>query len=217
MTDMRERQISDLLACRDGERGEADAAEVLARPGATKLLGELERLQQALRSLPDPTPDAGSWERIRNAARPVPVRHDRAGTVLRCPGLFVPYAAAAGLTLALAAGLLAVHAARDGAATGAVGERPSTTQPVAKADPALESLYERSRRLEPLLVSADRRDPMEQALRLRIADLDGQITGIPDSAASRQQEERLWGQRVALLESLAQVRRARATLQPAVY
>ena len=44
--------------------------------------------------------------------------------------------------------------------------------------------------------------------------------GLPaaDQEKPDQQEvERLWGQRVALLESLAEVRRARVVLQPAVY
>lgn len=216
MTDMRERQISDLLALRDGELAPAAAAEVLARPGAPALRDELGRLRDALRSLPDPVPDAVRWARIRDTGRArAPAAGRPGGAVLRFPGRFVPYAAAAGLVLALGAGLLAVNTVRQSSTAGGAPGRASDT--TVQEDPTLRVLYERSKRLEPLLVSADRRDPTEQALRLRIADLDSQIVGGPEAGLNRQQAERLWGQRVALLESLAEVRRARATLQPAVY
>ncbi|MGE0621804.1 MAG: hypothetical protein AB7I04_14220 [Pseudomonadales bacterium] len=205
MTDIREGQISDLLALRDGELPEAEAAGVLSRAGSAATLERIHGLRDALRALPDPEPDEALWERIRAAATP-PDGQGRGGAVMRFPGRFLPYAAAAGLVLALGAGLLGVNAARQ---TNGTAE--------AATDPVLQQLYERSKRLEPLMLSGDRRDPTERALRLRIADLDGQITGNPDAGVNPQTEQQLWSQRVALLESLAEVRRARVTVQPAVY
>lgn len=205
MTDMREGQISDLLALRDGELPAADAAGVLARADSAATLERIHGLRDALRALPDPEPDVALWDRIRAAATP-PGGRGRGGAVMRFPGRFLPYAAAAGLVLALGAGLLGVNAARQ---TNGTAE--------AATDPVLQQLYERSKRLEPLMLSGDRRDPTERALRLRIADLDDQITGNPDAGVNLQTEQQLWSQRVALLESLAEVRRARVTVQPAVY
>ena len=77
---------------------------------------------------------------------------------------------------------------------------------------------ERSQQLEPLVygVRIGQVNSSERALLYRIADLDAQLARSPEDL--RQEElRRMWGQRVALLESLAQVRRTRATLQPTVY
>jgi len=221
---MRDQEISDLLALRDGELPEAAAAEVLARPGAAVDLDRIRRIHSALNALPDPVVDPmvgpvmndALWAKSRAKAQPRPVR---GGAIVRFPGRFLPHAAAAGLLLALGAGLLATHATRQDVRVDEAIALPAAAN-AGREDPVLQGLHERSRRLEPLLVSADRRDPTEQALRLRIADLDGEIAGIPDrddGQADRQMEQQLWGRRVALLESLAEVRRARATLQPAVY
>jgi len=217
---MRDQEISDLLALRDGELPEAAAAQVLARPGAAVDLDRIRRIHSALNALPDPVVDSGMndalWAKIRAKAQPRPVR---GGAIVRFPGRFLPHAAAAGLLLALGAGLLATHATRQDVRVDEAIALPAAAN-AGREHPVLRGLHERSRRLEPLLVSADRRDPTEQALRLRIADLDGEIAGIPDrddGQADRQMEQQLWGRRVALLESLAEVRRARVTLQPAVY
>lgn len=213
MTDIREQQISDLLALRDGELPTADAARVLGHRQAAADLERIGRLRDTLRALPDPDPEPALWDRIQAAAKPA---GRRGGAVVRFPGRFIPYAAAAGLLLALGAGVLGVNADRQSTAThGASAAVVDGTE--ATEDPVLRVLHERSKRLEPLMLSANRRDPTERALRMRIADLDGQISGSAGAGLNRQQAERLWGQRVALLESLAEVRRARATLQPAVY
>ena len=81
---------------------------------------------------------------------------------------------------------------------------------------AIRALRERSRQLEPITQSYDA-DPVASAFRYRIADVDSQLSSIPEGRLNQEEAQRLWGQRVALLESLAEVRRARAALQPAVY
>ena len=121
---------------------------------------------------------------------------------------------AAGLLVAVMVGVLSMNVARETPPTVALAH-----------DATLETLLHRSQRLEPLAqrASIGRDSSAEQAVKFRIADLDSQIASYPGSTVpggaepNQQEVQRLWSTRVALLESLAEGRRARAALQPAVF
>jgi len=213
MTDSQERRISALLALRDGA-AEGDHDQDLSPDQE----GELERLRtikRSLNALPDIEPDDIVWQKIQ--ARTETGRAG-GGVVVQAENRFrpahAPIAMAAGLVLAVAVGFVTVDAFRTGPTTGVVASTDVQTSG------PLNALHQRSRQLEPLLRNAGfgESDAAERAFRYRIADLDAQLAAAADQEKPDQQEvERLWGQRVALLESLAEVRRARVVLQPAVY
>ena len=224
MTDSRERQTLNLLALRDGEAthdmsddvsGEQNdkQSDKQSRPAAEaefNQLKQLKMLRQALNELPDIEPDSGVWDKIQaRAAKPPPA----AGLVVQPRGMFrtlqAPYAMAAGLLLAVLVGVLSMNVARETPPAGTLAH-----------DATLDSLRYRSQRLEPLVQGAGlyRDDAAVRAVKYRIADLDTQIASYPERTSLQQRQvQQLWSKRVALLESLAEGRRARAALQPAVY
>lgn len=206
MTDSRER-TSDLHALPDD--GREDALEALSQQPA------VAELRRSLRKLPEIEPAPEVWARIQ--AR---TNHTRTKNA-RAPGAgyrerLMPFALAAGLLVAVAAGILSLNVLTEGDFPAELSERQVASVPV--GDSALRALRDRSRLLEPI---AQRRaspsDPFTPAVRFRIADLDSQLSSAPEGRLDQAETQRLWGQRVALLESLAEIRRARAALQPAVY
>ena len=197
MTESRKRQTSDPLAFPDGG-ADARLKALEARP-------EVAELRQALQQLPDIEPDPAVWAKIQDRARP----ESRGGSVT---DRFAPFAMAAGLLLAVTAGLLGVNVLRDSDQS----LPPNQVVSLPVESDAIRALRERSRQLEPITQSYDA-DPVASAFRYRIADVDSQLSAMPEGRLNQEEAQRLWGQRVALLESLAEVRRARAVLQPAVY
>lgn len=198
MTDSRERQTSDPLALPD------------ARLKSLEQQSAVSDLKQSLKALPDITPDPAVWERIQ--ARTAKTSTRRGGFSDRA----VPFAMAAGLILAVAAGILSVNVLRDGNFQSELNAREVASLP--RSEDALRALRERSRQLEPIAQQVGPgSDPVASAFRYRIADVDSQLSGMPEGRLNHAEAQRLWGQRVELLESLAEVRRARAALQPAVY
>ncbi len=202
MTDSRKRRRSDLLASPEsGSDGRLQALEALP---------EVAELKQSLRKLPEIEPDPAVWVKIQ----------DRAGSKNAGPesglagGWTAPrFAIAAGLLLAVSAGILGVNVLRDGSPQTL---KPNQVASLPVGNEAIQVLRARSRQLEPITQSYPS-DPVVSAFRYRIADVDSQISSMPEGHLDHQEAQRLWGQRVALLESLAEVRRARAALQPAVY
>jgi hypothetical protein len=157
-------------------------------------------LRDELRALPDIEPDEAVWERVQSRIRPSrkPTR--------------MPYALAAGLLLAIGVGMLAIEAPSPN------GSPVEPTDASSGVD--LEALFMRSRELEYVLSGQPSiPDTTERAYLYRIADLDTQLAGAEPGSETLEpiEVEELWGRRVALLESLADVRRNRAVLQPAVY
>ncbi len=199
MADSRKRQTSDPLAFPDGG-ADARLQALEARP-------EVAELKAALQQMPGIEPDPALWENIRKQARPATSGGTGAGR-------FAPYAMAAGLLLAVTAGLLGVNVLRDSDLEQSLPANQVASLPVESE--AIQALRERSRQLEPITQSYTA-DPVASAFRYRIADVDSQLSSIPEGRLNQEEAQRLWGQRVALLESLAEVRRARAALQPAVY
>lgn len=206
MTDSRKPQTSDPLAFPD--------SGVDARLRALEARPEVAELKQALGQLPDIEPDPAVWAGIQHRARresAAAVPGKSGGDVT---GRFAPYAMAAGLLLAVTAGILGVNVLRDSDPEQSMPPNQVVSLPVESE--AIGALRERSRLLEPITQSYDA-DPVASAFRYRIADVDSQLSSIPEGRLNQEEAQRLWGQRVALLESLAEVRRARAALQPAVY
>jgi hypothetical protein len=231
--------VSNLLALRDGEAIDEMIDEMKDEMSVERNaeLKQLETLRRTLNELPDIEPEAEVWEKIRARTIEQPglaaeakgaETTDRAttdtdtkaaslvaagGMVIQAQGVFravrAPYAMAAGLLVAVMVGVLSVNVARETPPTVALAH--NTT---------FETLLHRSQRLEPLAqrASFSGDNSAEQAVKFRIADLDSQIASYPGSTTLNQQEvQRLWSTRVALLESLAEGRRARAALQPAVF
>lgn len=196
--------LSTLLALRDGELGDAELeARIAADPTARGELAELQRMKAELAALPLLTPDAAVWQAIQERTGP-----QRPQWLQR-----FPLATAAAVFLAAALTIMLWDPA--GAPLRDSGG-PQVSDPVAQ-------LILRSQRLESELLtrastSAAGGNSSEQALLFGIADVDAQLNELYASSAPQAGErERLWRQRVMLLESLADVQRGEAVLRPAIY
>ena len=184
-----------------------------ARLQALEARPEVAELRQSLQALPDVEPDPSVWAGIQNRVqRPAAASADE--TSGRGSFSLRPFALAAGLLLAVSAGMLSVNVIRDADLDQTLPPNQVASLPL--ENQAIQSLRDRSRQLDPMTQS-DVSDPVMSAFRYRIADVDSQLASIPEGRLNQEEAQRLWGQRVALLESLAEVRRGRAALQPAVY
>jgi hypothetical protein len=157
-----------------------------------------------LADLPDIEPSEEVWARVRSGVQsPLEGRGPTAGP--RWRPSHAPLALAAGLILALGVGFVVLEFPP---------EETVVDVDTRLADGRLTELQRRSMELDALVRLTGERgvDPTDRAFLSRIADLDQQL-----AAAESDEAQRLWGQRVALLESLAEVRRSRAVLRPAVY
>lgn len=196
--------LEDLLGFRDGEPGDPGlAAQIAADPEAQAELDRLRRLEAEIARLPPVTPPAAVWEAIQ----------ERTGG--RRPSWLqrFPLATAATVFLATALGIVLldpVLSPQDEA------NGPQVQDPVAQ-------LMLRSRSLESELFTRASAPTVgstssEQALLYGIADVDAQLNALYEAGSPDPVErERLWRQRVALLESLAEVQRGQAVLRPAIY
>lgn len=204
MTSSRTERLANLLALRDGEEIHPAFARGLdGDAAAARELAALTGIRDGLRALPDIEPDEGVWDRVRRGR--VSTSHGPLPG-----GGRMAYPLAAAVLLAVAIGLVTVARLQ-----------PQTSGEVAAgadADPTLQALYRRSQELEGLWRDGRRMpDATELAYLYRIADLDGQLAQVePAGGPDSRRAEQLWNRRVELLESLAEVRRARAA-QPAVY
>lgn len=196
--------ISDLLALRDGESGDPElATAVAADPDARATLTELERVKAELNALPPVAPDPSVWAAIE----------ERTGQ--RRPWLErFPLATAASVFIAAALTIMLWDPTAT--PTGSPSPGPQVSDPVAQ-------LMLRSRRLESELFTRAAAPDLggnssERALLYGIADVDAQLNALYEAESPDADErERLWRQRVMLLESLADVQRGQAVLRPAIY
>lgn len=209
---MKERQakVSDLLGLRDGDAPPDSVARDASGVDAAGLdaadqqtLSELIRLKAELNALPPVTPDAAVWEAIQ----------ERTGGA-RAPWLQrFPLATAASVFVAAALAIMLWNPTAD---SGPGSSGPQVQDPLAQ-------LVLRSQRLESELVSRAAAPTLststsEQALVYGIADVDAQLNAMYEAGdVDPEERERLWRQRVMLLESLAEVQRDRAVLRPAIY
>lgn len=207
-----QQHISDLLAHRDGESLELEvAARIEADPGSRARLQRFRELKARLNELPAVTPSTAAWEAIQRRS----ARRRWINGIRR-----FPLATAASVFFAAVLGIIVWNPAEllDRGDVSDVVLEP-TPAPVPVRDYA--AVLDRSQQLESLLWRAAPKpapDNVQRALVYRLADLDTElgrypIVGQQDPVA----RERLWRQRVELLEALAQTRRARAVVQPAVY
>ncbi|MEZ5559261.1 MAG: hypothetical protein R3E86_12075 [Pseudomonadales bacterium] len=202
--------ISDLLTLRDALRegelpDEQLAQQVAADPQSRAELAKLRQIRSALNELAPVTPDPEVWQAISERTRG---RDRRRFTVP------FPIATAASVFLAAALAIIYWNPARLGG-DAAPGAGPIVNDPVAQ-------LMIRSQTLERQLLNPAAVAPMEdqsiQALLYRIADVDSQLNAQYESdQPDPQEKERLWRERVALLESLSDVQRGQAVLRPAIY
>lgn len=202
--DRRPTTLEDLLAFRDGEPADPElTARIAADPAAQAELERLQRLRAELNRLPPVTPPPAVWEAIQErTAQP------RSSWLQR-----FPLATAASVFLATALGIVLLDLAR------APVDEPGG--PVVQ-DPVAQLML-RSRSLESELFTRASAPALgstssEQALLYGIADVDAQLNALYETGSRDPAErERLWRQRVALLESLADVQRGQAVLRPAIY
>lgn len=216
MTNMEnEAKISTLLGLRDlghrdGASGGTDAADLNDQDRGT--LAELVRLKAELNSLPPVTPDPAVWQAIQERAG-LPL--DDAAPDGARPAWLQRFPLATAATVFVAAALT-IMLWDPTASPGTQGAGPQVQDPLAQ-------LVLRSQRLESELVSRAAAPALtvttsEEALVYGIADVDAQLNAMYESGAIDPAErERLWRQRVMLLESLAEVQRDRAVLRPAIY
>ena len=212
---MKPEQLSDLLAHRDGERvGPEVAAALEADADARAELAVLRQLKHELRELPAVAPPADAWANIQARAG------KRGGAGARLTER-LPLATAATVFLAALVGILVWDPANLVPDSTPVANQVVTTVTPTSAEAArYAALVSRSQQLEAALLYPARASawsPSQEAMLLRIADLDAELssTGTDGELMSLAAREALWQQRVALLESLAQSRRAR--VQAAIY
>jgi len=202
----RKSTLSDLLALRDGELGDAELAERLRVDDAARAeLSRLRSMKAQLTSLPPVTPPPEAWQAIQER------------TAQRRPGGWLqrfPLATAASVFLAAALTTILLWNPRTEPLE--TGNGPQVVDPVAQ-------LMVRSQRLESELFTRASAGALtatsgEQALLYGIADVDAQLNALYEADdADAAERERLWRQRVMLLESLADVQRGQAVLRPAIY
>ncbi len=206
--------ISDLLALRDGEPHTADVDA--HDPEVAAQLARVRALQGDLQALPDVPMSAAAWQNIATVAASKHAQSSRPPEWLRYP--------AATAAVVFFASLLGIYVVFGGnAQDSSAPPEPALTHsaPQLQADGLqLASLMSRSRQLEMRLRgqstltpavdgAADSApgvrgvSPIERRLMGRLADVDAQIATLFESGSyDPQQRQRLWAQRVNLLESL---------------
>lgn len=193
--------LSDLLAHRDGEPLDLDAAnEIEASPEAREMLNKLRAIKHQLRELPGIEPPPATWRAIREGGK----NSHRA--------LRFPLATAAAVFLATALGIMLMNPFGGG----------SVSNPVLmESGGGLAGLMTRSQQLESeILLPAGFGvgSPSQQAVVYRIADVDAELLRLSErKAADPYRQIELWRTRVELLQNLQTVQRGQALLRPAVY
>ena len=212
-------KISDLLAHRDGERLDPELAHEIESDSQSRAeLAVLRQLKHELNELPSVAPPPEAWANIQ-------ARSGKRQSRFASFSQHFPLATAATVALATMIGIVVWDPANLQGETDVV-QAPvadlSATAATAESN-RYAALVNRSQQLESALLyrsQAPDWSPDQQALLYRIADLDSQLGSTASAAAdgdlpSVEAREKLWEQRVRLLESLAQSRRTNA--QSAVF
>lgn len=226
---------AELLALRDGEPLATDAQQAIATSAdAGEALAQFRTIQQALQALPDQAPPEGTWEQIQErlaagppAVQPLVASTAATGSAAASWQLRYPMATAAGVFFAaVLVSLLWLPRIGDDADSGpvigptpmladnATAPEPGATNPETATPAAMADLIDRSQRLEavarlPVARAIDGQERSRQALLYRIADLDEQLNSlIEEEAMDPALKEKLWRQRVDLLETLVAVQQA---------
>jgi len=210
--------VSELLAHRDGETRDARGEQAIATdPQMRRTLRQIAQVRQNLNDLPDVAVDDEVW--LGSPTRPVSKRligsRDRANSVHATNFLRYPVATAASVCIATALLIVFMLGTRDGFE----GQNSPNTMQTDPAQLRLASLMIRSRDLELGLragfgaVAAGDLNPSQRAqsraerqLLYRLADVDAEIARLYDGRAmDSKSRERLWTQRVQMLENLVLV------------
>lgn len=211
--------FDQLLKLRDEETAQGAVADHVR--DCTACRAELEQLRsmtRGLRSLPPRWTPPDRWEAVRDAranpARQAPARAR--------PGWWLPAASAAAVVLAVV--LTLDREPRD------LPAQPATAQIISRDDPRSDAesaatrridqraLIDESRRLEELLDTLPREPRITRVgTALTVADLEDRIEWVDyrltvgaEDGLDREQAQRLWRERVDLLNSLVAVRYAQA-------
>jgi hypothetical protein len=200
--------FSELLSLRDAEPTEAHVARHVDQ--CSQCARELKQLSSArsrLRELAqfDAPPDA--WSRISQRVG------EPTAKIVRTNRMAGAVGAAVGL---LAVIILVIR--EDGPQTAAVVERESPPAPAAPSEPPVAALIAQSQELEQLLHALPQRPLIERVstaatldtIEQRIQWLDFQLSYAPDGSFDDTQAQRLWRERVELMDSLVKVRYAEA-------
>jgi hypothetical protein len=204
--------IDHLLSLRDGEP--VDAATAAHVEQCQRCSAELRRLRETrtqLQSLPQLDAPTSFQEIQRAMARPA-----------AAPRRTLSARLVAGLAFITLTTILFV-ALRDETAPTVVERGPPQVEPDQQATPLIDvgtarvpELVAQSRRLEDLLQQLPERPRIERVstaamidtIEGRIQWLDFQLSDAPDSGLNEQQTQRLWRERVELMDSLVKVRYA---------
>lgn len=200
-------RIDQLLSLRDGEPVDAQVSSHVAQ--CTVCSSELQRLstlRRRLRELPAFEPEG--WDAIQSSLAEPPRARSRRVTI-----------AAAGVAVAaIGAALVILNDAgrhEENIATAHI-EPAAAEAAEASAQPSLADLVSRSRDLEEMLSELPTRPAIERVttagaidtLERRIQWLDLQLSHAPEAGLSERQAERMWRERVDLMDSLVKVRYA---------
>jgi hypothetical protein len=199
--------IADLLTYAAGEPIDASRRAHIAACGTCR--SELQRiaaLRGRLAALPVPEPPAGGWNRVAAELDAAP--RARAWPVA---GLAAASAVAAAVALVM---VTAPHDRRAPAAGAAT--QPAADMVAATGD--VNALIAQSQHLESVLARLGGRRHLERAgtaltldvLEQRIAYLDENLNRATAAESAADSRERLWEERVLLLDSLVKVRYAQA-------
>ncbi len=206
--------VSALLAHRDGEHIDPRlSAEIEADSESRKHLQALRKIKHALNELPGIEPADEVWQNIDQRLRLNKNLERQRGFKRRYP--WANLATAATVFFAAALSILWWNPADEGV----TGLPTAPLSDLVLRSQQLESqvFYPQARRR----VSAGQLawNSSQQALLYRIADVDSELNWYyEDRLPDPQKRERLWRQRVELLESLAEVqRRQKPSLRMALY
>lgn len=227
--------LVDLLAYRDGEPVAADLQAALADdPALSEQLQRAIEIRDELNALPAEVPPPELWDQVQAAAAlrfepGIGLRQDLGSLSVTTTAALetdvepqnrvkTRWFAAPQLRMATAAsvflvGLLASALwLRNIPDVGAGGVGAGDVQLSLQSAADFETLVGRSRRLEQAVqsqvVSADAEPSRAQrALMFRIADLDAELNSLQQEAMHPELKERLWRQRVELLETLMEIQR----------
>jgi len=230
--------FDELLNLRIQSEDSPLSAHVRACAECRNLLAQLQARTEALRRLPAKGPAPERWDAIQRALLAPPVAdhaaaRSRAGDERQLrPGWLLPAASAAAVVLAVvvvlqqrdeiretgqSVGQTVESAGPDASGTTPHEATPSETTPVVQAQNAARLIQE-SQRLENLLAAYTEEPRLTRAsTELTVAELEDRIQWIDyrlNLAAERgvdpYQSQRLWRERVDLLNSLVAVRYAQA-------
>jgi len=203
-------RIDQLLSQLDGEPLAAEVAEHIGRCAACQAQStHLSDVRERLRDLPQL--HAPTWEQVRERLRAyssVPHARGRLGMAV----------AAAAVAVSIMVGLLVREQGSAVQRTGESAPKLAESLPTEMPSTQITELVTQSRRLEELLDTLPQRRQVERVstaatldtIEHRIQWLDFQLSYAADVGLNEQQAQRLWGERVVLMDSLVKVRYAEA-------